>query len=156
MLAYYPLEHLSYLLFHGLIPSKVPSILSLFSSSDRQISLDANGLSIWSCRFWALYVFLQFAHLREDFVLLRARQRNLRKGKGTGLSSIEKKELQQRWDAYWSDFVTNLGYLPLTVHWWEYLDVKGVIHYSFRRIRSLEKGLFKNDVSTVDFFLIIG
>lgn len=117
MLAYYTLEHLSYLLFHGVIPSKVPNILSFFSSSDRQISLDANGLSIWSCRFWALYVFLQFAHLREDFILLRARQKNLRKGKGTGLSSIEKKELQQRWDAYWSDFVTNLGYLPLTVHW---------------------------------------
>ncbi|KAG6902855.1 hypothetical protein C0995_010740 [Termitomyces sp. Mi166 len=116
MLAYYPLEHLSYLLFNEIIPSTIPNILSFFSSSDR-ISLDANSISIWSCRFWALYVLLQFAHLREDFTLLRARQRNLRKGKGTGMSSTEKKEMQQRWDAYWSDFVTNLGYFPLTLHW---------------------------------------
>ncbi|KAG5718982.1 hypothetical protein E4T56_gene20395 [Termitomyces sp. T112] len=135
MIAYYPLEHLSYLMFNGTIPSTL-SIKSPFST--RQISLSANSLSVWSCRFWAIYVLLQFIHLREDFKLLRARQRNLRKGKGTGLSSMEKKELQQRWDAYWSDCIINLGYLPLTVHW------------------SLEKGLFRNDVWVGVFGLIAG
>ncbi|KAG6840582.1 hypothetical protein C0991_005722 [Blastosporella zonata] len=119
MLAYYPLEHISYLLSHGLIPSTIPNIFSIFSSSSsaRRISLDANAIGIWSTRFWALYVLLQFVHLREDWKLLQARQRNLRKGKGTGLSSADKRELKQRWDAYWTELVTNLAYLPLTIHW---------------------------------------
>ncbi|KAG6821336.1 hypothetical protein H0H93_000197 [Arthromyces matolae] len=138
MLMYYPLEHLSYLLSHGLIPSTIPSLASLFSSTSRPIHLDASKLSLWSTRFWAFYVLLQFAHLREDFKLLRARQRSLRKGKGTGLSSIEKKELEIRWDAYWNELVTNLAYLPLTLHW------------------SLEKGLLKNDVWVGVFGLIAG
>ncbi|KAG6830872.1 hypothetical protein H0H92_014237 [Tricholoma furcatifolium] len=138
MLAYYPLEHISYLLSHGLIPSTIPSISALFSRTGRRISLDANKLGIWSTRFWAFYVLLQFAHLREDKKLLQARQRSLRKGKGTGLSSVEKKELQQRWDAYWTELVTNLAYLPLTIHW------------------SLEKGFIKNDVWVGVLGLIAG
>ncbi|KAG6919177.1 hypothetical protein DXG01_008475 [Tephrocybe rancida] len=138
MLAYYPLEHISYLLSHGLIPTTIPNIASLFSSSARPISLDAGRLGIWSTRFWALYVLLQFAHLREDRKLLQARQRNLRKGKGTGLSSVDKRELKQRWNAYWTELVTNLAYLPLTIHW------------------SLEKGIIKNDVWVGALGLIAG
>ncbi|KAF8071782.1 hypothetical protein FPV67DRAFT_897022 [Lyophyllum atratum] len=136
MLAYYPLEHLSYLLSHGLIPSTIPTLTSLFSSSAKPITLNPNVLGLWSSRFWALYVFLQFARLREDRKLLQLRQRNLRKAKGVGLTPAEKQELQQRWDAYWSEVITNLGYLPLTIHW------------------SLEKGIIKNDVWVGIFGLI--
>jgi len=136
MLAYYPLEHLYYLCSHGVIPSTVPSLGSFFSSTAKPIMLEPNTLGIWSCRFWALYVVLQFAHLREDRMLLQLRQRALRKARGTGLTPTEKQELQQRWDAYWNEVVVNLGYLPLTIHW------------------SLEKGLFKDEIWVGLFGLI--
>ncbi|KAG5649962.1 hypothetical protein H0H81_001309 [Sphagnurus paluster] len=135
MLAYYPLEHLSYLLSHGLIPASIPAIPYL-SSSSKRIKLDANSLGIWSTRFWALYVILQLGHLCEDRKLLQARERNLRKAKGVGLTAAEKQELKQRWDAYRSELITNLAYLPLTIHW------------------SLEKGIIKNDVLVGLFGLI--
>ncbi|KIL67701.1 hypothetical protein M378DRAFT_159548 [Amanita muscaria Koide BX008] len=127
MLAYYPLEHLSYLLSHGVLPSTIPSPFSVFSKVKRYIKLDANRLALWSCRFWALYVLLQFARLKEDQKLLEARQRSLRKGKGTSLTAEERRDMRQRWDMFRSEFLTNLAYLPLTIHW------------------SLETGLFKNE-----------
>ncbi|KAF5372789.1 hypothetical protein D9615_010135 [Tricholomella constricta] len=136
MLAYYPLEHISYLLSHGLIPSTIPTIASMFSSSADHITLDANTLGMWSTRFWALYVLLQLAHLREDRKLLQLRQRSLRKAKGVGLTPAEKQELKQRWDAYWSELITNLAYLPLTIHW------------------SSKKEIIKNDVWIGIFGLI--
>lgn len=117
MVAYYPLEHVYYLCTHGIIPSTIPSPANLFSSQKKSIELDVNAIAIWSCRFWAAYVLLHFAHLREDWKLLRSRYRTLRKSKGTGLTAAEKQELQQRKDAFWSEVVINLGYLPLTIHW---------------------------------------
>ncbi|KAH6913438.1 hypothetical protein BKA70DRAFT_1384235 [Coprinopsis sp. MPI-PUGE-AT-0042] len=123
MLGYYPLEHLSYLLSHGVIPATFT--LPLLR---KPVKLDAGKLSLWSTRFWALYVFLHFAHLWEDRKLLIQRQRDLRKSKATGLTTEEKKEFANRWDAYWSEVVANLAYLPQTVHW------------------SLEKGFFNNGI----------
>lgn len=119
MLAYYPLEHIYYLCSHGIMSATQPSLTSLLSSSStsKPIKLNPDALSMWSCRFWAVYVALQFAHLREDRLLLQQRQRSLRKAKGTGSAAAEKQELNQRWDAYWNEIVVNLGYLPLTIHW---------------------------------------
>jgi len=117
MLAYYPLEHVYYLASHGIIPTIFTSPLSLLTSKKRKVSLDPNTLGLWSCRFWAVYVILQFAHLLEDRKLLKQRHNSLRKAKGTGLTWAEKLEMRQRWDAFWSEVVINLGYLPLTIHW---------------------------------------
>jgi len=138
MLAYYPLEHLYYLGAHGIIPSKMPSPASFLSAKKKLINLDPGKLGLWSCRFWAVYVILHFAHLIEDRKLLKQRHSSIRKAKGTGLTREEKIEIQQRWDAFWSEVVINLGYLPLTIHW------------------SLEKGLFKNEVWVGVFGLIAG
>ncbi|KXN86050.1 hypothetical protein AN958_10526 [Leucoagaricus sp. SymC.cos] len=137
MLVYYPLEHMSYLGSHGIIPTTVRNPLSMFSKK-KTISLDPETLGIWSCRCWALYVFLQFAHLREDRLLLQSRQKALRKAKGTGLTFSEKQELAHRWDAWWSEVVVNLGYLPLTIHW------------------SLKQGLLKDDIWVAVFGLVAG
>jgi len=137
MLAYYPLEHLSYLGSHGIIPKTIKNPLT-FLSKKKYISLDPTTLGIWSCRFWALYVFLQFAHLREDRKLLELRRKALRKAKGTGLTPEEKQEIAQRSDAWWSEVLVNLGYLPLTIHW------------------SLEQGFFKDDIWVNIFGLIAG
>ncbi|KAF8910563.1 hypothetical protein CPB84DRAFT_1672521 [Gymnopilus junonius] len=138
MLAYYPLEHLYYLLSHGIIPRKILSPASFFSSKKKLIHLNPGKLSLWSCRFWAVYVVLHFAHLIEDRKLLKQRHNSIRKAKGTGLTREEKMEMQQRWDAFWSEVVINLGYLPLTIHW------------------SLEKGLFTSEIWVGVFGLIAG
>lgn len=47
----------------------------------------------------------------------------MRKAKASGLSAEEKEEMEQRWDAFWSEVVVNLGYLPLTIHWFVSLAV---------------------------------
>lgn len=143
MLAYYPLEHLYYLVSHSIIPAVVPaiSISTLLSPasgqrSSKSISLNTSSLALWSCRFWAIYVVLQFAHLREDIRLLKLRERSLGKARvchPAGVSShvtcysklpcqtttvqAEKEDLRKRWDALWTEVVANLGNFPLTIHW---------------------------------------
>jgi len=121
MLAYYPLEHLYYLSSHGIIPKTIKNPLR-FVTQKKSIRLDANTLGLWSCRCWALYVMLQFFHLQENRKLLRQRQKALRKAKNTSLTPAEKEELAQRWDAWWSEVVVNVGYLPLTIHWYVQTD----------------------------------
>lgn len=115
MIAYYPLEHLYYLRAHAILPAALA--LPLFKKS---ISLNTGKISLWSTRFWAAYVLLQFAHLREDHQLLKSRERALNKVKGKGKASdeaAEKADLTRRWDALINELVVNLGYLPLTLHW---------------------------------------
>ncbi|KAF9533903.1 hypothetical protein CPB83DRAFT_757093 [Crepidotus variabilis] len=137
MILFFPLEHLSYLASHNILPAGITSPLSLFSSKKRKINLNPGTLSMWSCRLWGAYVLLHFAHLFEDRKLILQRYASMRRANGgTGLSDDNKAEMKQRWDAYWSEVVINLGYLPLTVHW------------------SLEKGLFTNEVWVGVFGLI--
>jgi hypothetical protein len=132
MLAYYPLEHISYLASHSIIPNTVPALSAILplwllksKSGRRSIKLDVGRLSLWSCRFWALYVLLQLAHLREDRRLLKAKERTLGKAKGKmGTGAAERDELRQRWDAFWNEVVVNLGYLPLTMHWYVRLSIR--------------------------------
>ncbi|OBZ72070.1 hypothetical protein A0H81_08047 [Grifola frondosa] len=124
MIAYYPLEHLYYAVSHSLISPEIrlPS-LSWFipfvrsQPSEKRIPLDVNTLGVWSTRFWAAYVVLQLAHLREDRKLLQVRERSLSKSKATG-AQAEKEELKQRWDSLWTELAVNIGYLPLTIHWY--------------------------------------
>ena len=117
MLAYYPLEHLYYLCSHEVIPTVIPSLGSFLRATGKPYKLDIDAMGIWSCRFWAFYVVLQFAHLWEDRKLLQMRERALRKGKGSSLNETEKQELKQRWSAHFNEIIVNVGYLPLTVHW---------------------------------------
>ncbi|KAJ7717736.1 hypothetical protein DFH07DRAFT_861003 [Mycena maculata] len=116
MLGYYPFEHLCYLRIHDVIPATVPSPASVFDPSAKPISLDPAKLGLLSVRFWLSYVVLQFAHLREDRKLLQLQQRTLRKGKGA-LTAVEKRDLERRWDAYWSGMLVNVCNLPLALHW---------------------------------------
>ncbi|KAJ6494699.1 hypothetical protein C8R47DRAFT_1116856 [Mycena vitilis] len=137
MLGYYPFEHLCYLRIHDVIPATVASPASLLNPSAKPFYLDAKDLSLVSCRFWASYVILQFAHLREDRQLLQQQQRTLRKGKsGSGPTPAEKQDLQHRWDAYWSGLLVNICNLPLALHY------------------SVEGGLIKNPLVTDTLSLI--
>jgi hypothetical protein len=134
MLLYYPLEHLSFL------TSK--RVLSLSPTRSAKYGL-------WSSRAWAAYVVLQFFHLREDWKLVKMREKALARDARAAIitastSQPEKQldasmsayaeeqhmqaELLKRKSAILNEFIVNLGYLPLTVHW------------------SLKTGLFKNDI----------
>lgn len=139
MLAFYHLQHLSYLRTHDLIPTSVPlptsRLLSGFSSAPGSssgkprsqqpvIKINDAAVSTWSSRLWAVYVVLQLAHLREDRTLLLKRQRALNR---LNPGEKERAELASRWDAWYNELAANLSYLPMTIHW------------------SLEKGFFKND-----------
>ncbi|KAH8923133.1 hypothetical protein BT69DRAFT_1242432 [Atractiella rhizophila] len=130
MLAYYPLEHTYFLGSKGLI-SLTPA--------------QQGRAGIWSVRFWALYVFLQFAHLYEDLRLLKLRKRAVDALDSPALSADEREgkeylevartekgdkrkkiaAIEQQERGLWDDFIVNVGYAPLTVHW------------------SLESGLFQ-------------
>ncbi|KAH9945066.1 uncharacterized protein BXZ73DRAFT_39023 [Epithele typhae] len=134
MLAYYPLEHLYYLLTHSIIPDKIslPSYTTFVpfirsQPSEKTISLDAGVLGLYSVRFWAAYVVLQLAHLQEDNKLLKMRERSLSKTKNGG-TPVEKEDIRKRREALWNELVVNMAYLPQTIHW------------------STEKGIFSNPI----------
>jgi hypothetical protein len=123
MLAFYPLSHLSYLRTHDLIPPPPPTApLPLLPSQPGRNNESTTAVSFsfssWSSRFWAAYVILQLAHLREDRALLVKRQRALNKlSPKEGLQPEERVELAQRWDAWYNELAVNLSYLPMTIHW---------------------------------------
>lgn len=140
MLAYFPLEHLYYLVSHSIIPAQIPrpSFPQLSSSKPKDpIHIDAGAISRASVRLWAFYVVLQLAHLREDRRLLKVRERAVGKLKESwsfvyqalrltihqqgSAAQAEAEELQKRWDALWSEIVVNVAYLPLTLHWYALL-----------------------------------
>ncbi|KAH9915117.1 uncharacterized protein B0H18DRAFT_1042614 [Fomitopsis serialis] len=144
MLAYYPLEHTYYMLAHDIIPATfaLPTLASLIpfvasKPSGKLVTLNRGAFALWSCRFWAAYILLQFVHLKEDFNLLKMREKAVGKSKAISYPA-EKEELRKRWDAFWGEVVVNAGYLPQALHW------------------SLEAGLFKNDAWINVFGLIAG
>jgi Peroxisomal biogenesis factor 11 (PEX11) len=100
---YFPLENAAYLASHKIIPMTERTETDLW---------------IWSCRFWAAHVGLEFVRL------YRERQLQL-----TTKVTAEKTEAEEKRDRrWWAELVLNLAYAPLTVHW------------------SLEKGLGFRDV----------
>ncbi|KAH9998938.1 hypothetical protein BJV77DRAFT_1058526 [Russula vinacea] len=103
MLAFYPLQHLSYFRKHDLVPATLPFPPAF-----------PPAVSLWSSRLWATYVVLQLAHLREDRTLLIKKRRALSR-----LSSVEKEraELARRWDTWYNELAVNLSFLPMTIHW---------------------------------------
>lgn len=117
MLLYYPFEHLYYLRSNGLLPATIS--LSLPFIKALPVKLDTTKLALWSTRAWAVYVFLQLAHLREDGRLLKLRERALTKVKGKSSREVdaEQLELSLRRNALLNEFIANLGNLPLTIHW---------------------------------------
>ncbi|KAI9323679.1 peroxisomal biogenesis factor 11 [Dichotomocladium elegans] len=107
-ICYYPLEHLYWLGAHNIIP---------FSEEK------TNKISIWSCRFWAAYVILEYGRLAEQYRNLKKRETSLLKRIKAGDIELEEdpeKEMASIKAERSSIFVNtmiNSGYLPLTVHW---------------------------------------
>lgn len=104
MLAFFPLQHLSFLRTNDLIPA-------------RRVPIDDRAVSLWSSRFWMAYIVLQLAHLREDRALLVKRHRALDKlSSREKLQPQERAELVRRWDAWYNELAVNLSFLPITIH----------------------------------------
>jgi len=149
MLAFYPLHHLSYFRKHDLIPTSLPlpAVLpSQLAGKPRRVTINVAAVSRWSTRLWATYIVLQLAHLREDRTLLIKKQRALNR-----LDSVEKEraELARRWDTWYNELAVNLSFLPMTIHWYVSVPFHSRSHlFHTIQFRSLEKGLFKNDVNT--------
>ena len=124
MLGFFPLEQLSYLISKDVVPATLPAPASLLpfastssklanSNLTKPIEVDVNRLGMLSCRFWAAYVLLQFAHMEEDRKLLVMKHKAYKRA---GMSAAQKRELRASWDALFNQFVANLGYLPMTIH----------------------------------------
>lgn len=125
MILYCPLEAVAYLASHN--------ILNISQTTQ-------NKLWLTSARAWAVYVMLQLLHLVEDNRLLRLRAKALERSRGhpsppssssnvtktseKGLSA-EQVQTRRMWDeldtrkaAILNEFWVNLGYMPLTIHWY--------------------------------------
>jgi hypothetical protein len=127
MLAYYPLEHVCFLAAQKIITLKAQRL---------------NRIAIWSCRFWAAYVILQFVHLKEDNRILRLREKSL---KGAENVAEQREDISRRKRALWNEFLVNVGYLPLTIHW--YVGTARSQRYWTESLnRSLEQGLYRSEV----------
>ncbi|CAG8798176.1 45731_t:CDS:2, partial [Gigaspora margarita] len=75
-------------------------------------------LRIWSCRWWALYVALQFWHLASEWSILKRRRRELRvDGEDVETVQKQKRELKAEGDRIFRETLINVGYFPLTLHW---------------------------------------
>jgi len=99
---YFPLENAAYLGSHSILPMTKRTETDLW---------------LWSCRFWAAHVALEFVRLyRERQIRLKGKEKE---------KAPEDGKAVRRW---WASLVMNVAYAPLTIHW------------------SLEKGLGFRDV----------
>ncbi|RIA95013.1 peroxisomal biogenesis factor 11 [Glomus cerebriforme] len=104
MILYYPLEHIWWLAYHKII-----------DITDTRL----NKIGIWSCRFWAAYVILQFWHLAIEWKLYKRQSRNIIKKVDGDEDEIrkEKRAIKAGRERIIRDTIVNIGYLPLTMHW---------------------------------------
>ncbi|RUP46332.1 peroxisomal biogenesis factor 11 [Jimgerdemannia flammicorona] len=107
-LIYYPLEHAYWLGAHNVLPLSKKT---------------TNRISIWSCRFWAAYVLLQYVNLEEQRRIVNEKEANLaRRIKAGELDDVGQNRAAlmtvsaQRRNIY-INYVINTAYLPLTIHW---------------------------------------
>jgi len=89
---YFPLENAAYLASHEIIP--------MTKRTETQLWL-------WSSRFWAAYVVLEFIRL------YRIRQIQ-KKGKGKEKAGNAGDNWSRKW---WAQLILNLSYAPQTIHW---------------------------------------
>ncbi|KAJ2493972.1 hypothetical protein IWW37_000050 [Coemansia sp. RSA 2050] len=104
LVCYYPLEHIYWLGAHQILP---------FSEN----LVDISGY--WSCRFWAVWVAMQFVRLGEEYCLIQGKRREI-----YTRDKIDATQMQVELDAVsaetksWkTQLLINACYFPLTLHW---------------------------------------
>ncbi|KAI9498917.1 peroxisomal biogenesis factor 11 [Zychaea mexicana] len=108
MIIYYPLEHVYWLAAHNVLPV-----------SEQK----TNSIGIWSCRFWAAWVVMEYGRLAEQYRLMKKRETGLLKRiKAGDIETDEDPEaemasIKAERASIFVNTMINSGYLPLTVHW---------------------------------------
>lgn len=106
-LLYYPLEHTWWLGSHEIIPVNKETL---------------NKMGLWSCRFWAIGVFVYFFQLYEEYNVLKRKQEatesQIKKGSLSGEETLKKhSEIQAEKKRLVLELIINTAYSPLTLHW---------------------------------------
>jgi len=77
----------------------------------------------WSARFWAAYVGIELARLGVEHYYFPSASAVGSNGQGDGekddkieVEEIRKSRKLASWN-WWKDFVSNIGYAPMTLHW---------------------------------------
>ncbi|KAJ1921965.1 hypothetical protein H4219_000312 [Mycoemilia scoparia] len=104
LLCYYPLEHIYWLGAHNIIA---------ISESE----VESSG--IWSCRFWAAWVVVQFFHLYKERQILKARKRACFEKTDMDATDLQKEleTIEQANKDWYIQLIINASYFPLTIHW---------------------------------------
>lgn len=135
ILLYWPLEHITYLLGHGLMPAELSLASSVTASKPRgaMIKLDAGKLTRASMGLWGLYLGLQLINLYNDSKQVSAQERLLNKSKAIS-TAMERAKLRQRRKIIVCEVIAQLCNLPLAAHWCVFFLVMlgiGVMRSSF-------------------------
>lgn len=100
---YQVLEHVAYLGQHGII-----------RRSERQQARDW----VWSSRFWAAHVLLEFVRLwRVRALWDRKDAEDKSKEEGMEKEKEAKIKRKEEVDAWWRGLLMNVCYAPMTIHW---------------------------------------
>ncbi|KAJ1965578.1 hypothetical protein GGI12_000676 [Dipsacomyces acuminosporus] len=104
LVCYYPLEHIYWLGAHKIMPF-----------SDKLV----DDAGYWSCRFWAVWVALQFVHLGEEYRLIKSRKQKIyTEGKKDAAKMQEELDAVEADAKSWKiQLLINACYFPLTLHW---------------------------------------
>ncbi|EKG16537.1 hypothetical protein MPH_06313 [Macrophomina phaseolina MS6] len=66
---------------------------------------------VWSSRFWAAHVGLEFARLGYEW------RRDSKQAAAEGEEKEEKLERRKKYETWWRQAISNAGWAPLTIHW---------------------------------------
>ncbi|KAJ2789619.1 hypothetical protein GGI18_002295 [Coemansia linderi] len=104
LVCYYPLEHIYWLGAHQILP---------FSEN----LIDIAGY--WSCRFWAVWVAMQFVRLGEEYRLIQGKRREIytRDKIDAAQMQVELDAVSAETKSWKTQLIINACYFPLTLHW---------------------------------------
>ncbi|OMH84179.1 Peroxisomal membrane protein 11C [Zancudomyces culisetae] len=104
MMLYYPLERIYWFGAHNIIPVSDMTVLKA---------------GIYSCRFWAVWVVLNFIKLDSARKALLLQKKRIMSKQDSDAESMQKElgQVDSQLKAWKYSFGNTLAYLPLTVHW---------------------------------------
>lgn len=122
ILLYYPLEHLAYLIGHGVVPAEWtisrPAASQLIGEKvqSRSFKVPVGKIVQASMGLWGLYTALQLVHYWDDIKDLAAEAANLSKTK-VGPTKQKLAEINRKRTLILGETIAQLCNLPLALHW---------------------------------------
>ncbi|GJE94579.1 hypothetical protein PsYK624_107490 [Phanerochaete sordida] len=122
ILLYFPIEHITYLIGHEVVPAQWSFSLPFASkgagekASPWTFNVPVGPLVKFSMALWGLYTALQLAHYREDLKGLAQDEANISKTK-TPATKQKLAEIRRKRNLIMGETVGQLCNLPLAIHW---------------------------------------